>query len=76
MAVKIRLARFGKKDDPYYRIVVCDSRAKREGKFLEIIGNFNPKVGPKINNDRYKFWVSVGAQPTKAVLNLIKNVSS
>jgi small subunit ribosomal protein S16 len=76
MAVKIRLSRFGKKDDPQYRIVVCDARTKREGKFLEIIGNYNPKTGPKIDGKRYDYWISVGAQPTKAVLNLIKDVAS
>ncbi|OGD86194.1 30S ribosomal protein S16 [Candidatus Curtissbacteria bacterium RBG_16_39_7] len=76
MAVKIRLSRFGKKDNPTYRIVVCDARTKREGKFLEIIGNYNPKIGPKINDKRYDYWISVGAQPTKAVLKLIENVTS
>jgi len=74
MAVKIRLARFGKKNNPSYRIVVCDAREKREGKFLEIIGNYNTKSGPKIDDKRYSYWISVGAQPTKAVLNLMKNV--
>jgi small subunit ribosomal protein S16 len=76
MAVKIRLARFGKKDSPIYRVVVCDARTKREGKFLEIVGNYDPKSGPKIEKERYNYWISVGAQPTKAVLNLIKNVTS
>ena len=76
MAVKIRLSRFGKRDNPIYRIVVCDARTKREGRFLEIIGNYNPKIGPKLDCKRYEYWISVGAQPTKAVLKLVKDVAS
>jgi small subunit ribosomal protein S16 len=75
MAVKIRLSRFGKKDNPQYRIVVADARTKREGKFLEIIGNYNPKTGAKIDEKRYNYWTLQGAQPTKAVLKLTKDVT-
>lgn len=72
--VKIRLTRKGRKNAPSYRIVVADSRSKRDGKFIEIIGYYNPtedKEKVVYKKDRYEYWISVGAQPTKAVKKLI-----
>ncbi|QOD38267.1 30S ribosomal protein S16 [Candidatus Wolbachia massiliensis] len=78
MAVKIRLARFGAKKRPFYRIVVADSRAPRDGRFIERIGQYNPML-PKdsknrvvIKADRLRHWLSVGAQATERVLWFIK----
>ncbi len=70
MAVRIRLARFGKKKKPSYRIVVTDSRRKRDGKYIEAIGYYQPGAPGKpiyVNLERYEYWRSVGAQPTEAV---------
>ena len=70
--VKIRLARGGKKNDPIYRIVALDSRSKREGGTLEILGNWHPKSESlKINEKGIKKWVSRGAQVSSAVQKLI-----
>jgi small subunit ribosomal protein S16 len=73
MAVKIRLARGGAKKKPYYRIVVSDVRAPRDGAFIERIGSYNPLL-PKDSTDRFivdaeraKYWMSTGAQPTETV---------
>ena len=77
MAVKIRLARHGAKKRPYYRIVVADSRAPRDGRFIEEIGTYNPCVSPaeiKIDTDRAKEWIKTGAQPTDTVRALLKKV--
>ena len=77
MSVSIRLARGGAKKRPYYRIVVADSRAPRDGKFIERIGSYNPllaKDNPeriKLDADRAKHWVSVGAQPTDRVARFL-----
>jgi small subunit ribosomal protein S16 len=66
--VKIRLLRIGKKNDPQYRIVITPARTKRDGKVIEFIGHYDPKSkNIKINTDRAKYWISVGAQPTKTV---------
>mmetsp|Transcript_2429 Transcript_2429/g.3105 ORF Transcript_2429/g.3105 Transcript_2429/m.3105 type:complete len:107 (-) Transcript_2429:985-1305(-) len=68
--VRIRLARFGQIHRPFYRMVVADSRAPRDGKHLDIVGTFNPipdKYGSKhirVKSDRVKYWLSVGAQPS------------
>ena len=73
MAVKIRLARHGAKKRPYYRIVVADSRARRDGRFIEEVGRYNPCVEPSFvsfDGDRYAYWVGVGAQPTDVVARL------
>ncbi|UTW60888.1 30S ribosomal protein S16 [bacterium SCSIO 12741] len=67
MATKIRLQRHGKKRRPYYHIVVADSRAKRDGRFIERIGSYNPNTNPatiEMEFDRALHWVKVGAQPT------------
>ena len=76
MAVKIRLTRKGDAHSPFYRVVVADSRAPRDGKFIEILGTYNPLTDPaeiKINNERAIDWIKNGAQPTETVAYLIKN---
>ena len=75
MAVKIRLKRMGKIREPHYRVVVVDSRKKRDGRVIEEIGYYNPNTEPSIidiNSERARYWVSVGAQPTEAVLAQLK----
>lgn len=75
MAVKIRLKRFGKIRSPYYRVVVADSRTKRDGRVIEEIGKYNPNTHPsfiEIDSDRAQYWLSVGAQPTEQVAALLK----
>ena len=70
MAVKIRLRRMGQKKSPFYRIVVADSRAPRDGKCIEEIGTYNPNTDPsefKINEELAKKWLNNGAQPTEVV---------
>ncbi|MEW5722017.1 MAG: 30S ribosomal protein S16 [Thermodesulfobacteriota bacterium] len=77
MAVKIRLARMGAKKKPYYRVVVADIEAKRDGRFLEIIGTYDPNQNPasvKIKQDRLREWLAKGARPTSTVASLIKKV--
>ena len=74
MAVKIRLNRMGAKKNPSYRIVVADSRAPRDGRFIEILGNYDPSQTPAaVNVDEAKVidWMSKGAQPTDTVKNLL-----
>lgn len=74
MAVKIRLKRMGKKFAPQYRVVVADSRAKRDGKNIEEIGQYHPTENPsfiKIQSERAQHWLSVGAQPTEQVQQLL-----
>jgi len=75
MAVKIRLRRMGAKKRPFYRLVVADSRAPRDGRFIETLGYYNPCVEPselKIDNDRAIHWLSVGAQPSDTAAALLK----
>ena len=76
MAVKIRLRRMGAKKAPFYRIIVADSRAPRDGKFIDEIGYYNPLVEPvevKINEEKANEWLSNGAQPTDVVKRLFNN---
>ncbi|MBP5457584.1 MAG: 30S ribosomal protein S16 [Paludibacteraceae bacterium] len=76
MATKIRLQRHGRKGYAYYHIVVADSRAPRDGKFIEKIGSYNPNTNPAtvdINFDRALYWVMVGAQPTDTTRNLLSD---
>ncbi|OPZ60125.1 MAG: 30S ribosomal protein S16 [Deltaproteobacteria bacterium ADurb.Bin510] len=76
MAVSIRLTRGGAKKSPFYRIVVSDSRSPRDGKFLEVVGHFDPKTRPEsieVKLDRVKEWVEKGGQMTPAVKKLIKD---
>ena len=75
MAVKIRLKRLGKIRSPHYRIVVMDSRTKRDGRAIEEIGLYHPKNDPsviRVNSERAQYWLSVGAQPTEAVVAILK----
>ena len=75
MAVSIRLRREGAKNRPYYRIVVTDSRSPRDGKFIEIIGTYDPKIPGRnstLKIDRVEYWISKGAQPSDTVRSLIK----
>ena len=75
MATKIRLKRMGKKFYAVYRVVVMDSRTKRDGRAIEEIGLYNPNTQPstiEIKSDRAQYWLGVGAQPTDQVLNLLK----
>ena len=75
MAVKIRLKRFGKIRAPYYRIVVVDSRTKRDGRSIEEIGKYHPTEEPsliEVNSERAQYWLGVGAQPTEQVAALLK----
>ena len=79
MAVSIRLRREGALNSPYYRIVVADSRGPRDGKFIEHIGNYDPKKATdnaQINLERADYWVGVGAQPTDTVRSLIKKAKA
>ncbi|HET9081769.1 MAG TPA: 30S ribosomal protein S16 [Trebonia sp.] len=74
MAVKIRLKRLGKIREPYYRVVVADSRTKRDGRAIEEIGKYHPKLEPsliEIDSERVQYWLSVGAQPTEQVQHLL-----
>ncbi len=75
MAVKIRLRRVGRKKSPMYRIVVADSKSPRDGKFIEIVGQYQPRTGDKALNldaDRVNHWLNVGAQPTDTVRSLLR----
>ena len=75
MAVKLRLMRMGKKKQPTYRVVAADARSPRNGRFIEIIGTYEPRRDPSvsnIHNDRAVHWLSTGAQPTERVEKLLK----
>ncbi|MDG4769696.1 30S ribosomal protein S16 [Solwaraspora sp. WMMD792] len=75
MAVKIRLLRMGKIRNPQYRIVVADSRTKRDGRAIEFVGIYHPKEDPsviEVTSDRVQYWLSVGAQPSEAVQRLLE----
>ena len=74
MAVKIRLARHGAKKRPYYRVVVADGRMPRDGRYIELVGRYNPLTNPKvidINLEKVDEWIAKGAQPTNSVSHLI-----
>ena len=75
MAVKIRLTRVGSKKNPIYRVVVADSRSPRDGKFIEIVGRYNPQHDPSLiefDEAKVKDWIAKGAQPTEPVSRLIR----
>ena len=75
MAVRIRLSRYGRKKMPFYRLVVADSRAPRDGSFIELLGTYNPMTDPAavtINEERALYWLSVGAQPSDTARGLLK----
>jgi small subunit ribosomal protein S16 len=75
MAVRMRLTRVGSKKNPIYRVVVADSRSPRDGRFIEIIGRYNPQTDPstiELDEAKVKDWLGKGAQPSDAVAKLIK----
>lgn len=75
MAVKIRLRRAGRKKAPTFRIVVADSRSPRDGKFIEILGQYAPRTGEQalnLKSDRVNYWLDSGAQPTDTVRSLLR----
>jgi small subunit ribosomal protein S16 len=75
LAVKLRLTRVGSKKNPIYRIVAADSRSPRDGKFLEIVGRYNPQTEPstiEFDEERIRHWLSKGAQPSNTVQRLLK----
>jgi small subunit ribosomal protein S16 len=75
VAVKIRLRRVGRKKSPMYRIVVADSKSPRDGKFIEIVGQYQPRTGEQalnLDTDRVNHWLNVGAQPTDTVRSLLR----
>ncbi len=75
MVVRIRLARHGRKKRPFYRLVVADSRSPRDGKFIEMIGTYNPLTDPvevKVNEERAIYWLKVGAQPSDTARSLLR----
>jgi small subunit ribosomal protein S16 len=75
VSVKIRLRRTGRKKQPTYRIVIADSRSPRDGKFIEVIGQYAPRQGEQalnLKNDRVNYWLDSGAQPTDTVRSLLR----
>jgi len=75
MAARIRLARVGSKKNPIYRVVVADSRSPRDGRFIEIVGRYNPQTQPStidLDVDKITDWIAKGAQPTDSVKRLMK----
>jgi small subunit ribosomal protein S16 len=75
VAVRMRLARVGSKKNPIYRVVVADSRSPRDGRFIEIVGRYNPQHNPSLiefDEDKVKDWLSKGAQPSGTVQRLLK----
>jgi len=75
LAVKLRLTRVGSKKNPIYRVVAADTRSPRDGKFIEIVGRYNPQTDPStidFDEDRVKDWISKGAQPSATVKRLLK----
>jgi len=75
LAVKLRLTRIGSKKNPVYRIVAADSRSPRDGKFIEIVGRYNPQTDPstiELDEERIRDWIAKGAQPSSTVQRLLK----
>ncbi|PID73997.1 MAG: 30S ribosomal protein S16 [Desulfobacterales bacterium] len=75
MGVKIRLARHGARKRPFYRVVVADSESPRDGRFLEVVGTYNPLRDPAevlFKDERVAYWMDQGAKPTNTVKNLLK----
>jgi len=78
MAVKMRLTRVGSKKNPIYRVVVADSRSPRDGKFIDIVGRYNPQLEPsliELDESKVRDWLGKGAQPTESVRRLLKTQS-
>lgn len=75
MAVKIRMARHGTKNKPYYRVVAADSEAKRDGRYLELLGTYDPTRNPAevtLKQERIDYWLGVGAIPSDTVRSILK----
>ena len=75
MAVKLRLTRIGSKKNPIYRVVAADSRSPRDGRFIDIVGRYNPQTDPstiELDEAKVKDWLAKGAQPTESVARLLK----
>jgi small subunit ribosomal protein S16 len=75
LAVKMRLTRVGSKKNPIYRVVIADSRSPRDGKFIEIVGRYNPQTDPstiELKEDKVREWLAKGVQPTDSVRKLLK----
>jgi small subunit ribosomal protein S16 len=75
MAVKMRLTRVGSKKNPVYRVVVTDSRSPRDGRFIEIVGRYNPQTDPstiELDEEKVREWLDKGAQPSQTVARLLK----
>lgn len=78
MAVRIRLTRLGRKKKPFYRIVVADAECKRDGKFLDVVGTYDPMQDPvavKVDNAKLEDWMGRGALPTTTVKSILKKVA-
>lgn len=76
--LKIRLTRMGSHKRPFYRVIVADSKARRDGPFVEIVGTYDPKKEPseiKLNSEKVKYWISKGAQPTDTVKKLMQKIA-
>jgi small subunit ribosomal protein S16 len=74
MAIKIRLTRMGDKKSPFYRVVVADSKSPRDGKFIEILGTYNPLTNPaeiKVDSEKVKTWINNGAKPTDTAKDIL-----
>jgi small subunit ribosomal protein S16 len=79
MAVKLRLMRMGKKKQPFYRVVAADSRSPRDGRFIEILGTYEPRAEPSrfsVDRDKVAQWIGNGAQPTETVARLLAREES
>ncbi len=79
MATRIRLARVGSKKNPIYRVVVADGRSPRDGRFIEIVGRYNPQTDPStidLDTDKIQAWIEKGAQPSESVRRLLKAQAS
>lgn len=77
MAVRIRMARYGKRNDPFYRLVVADKQRPRDGKFLEVVGTYDPNNKQqkiKADKERIAYWIGKGATPSETVANLLKTL--
>ncbi len=78
MAVRMRLTRVGSKKNPIYRVVVADSRSPRDGKFIEIVGRYNPQTDPSLiefDEEKVKQWLAQGATPSNTVMRLLKKAN-
>jgi len=78
MAVKVRLARAGGKNRPFYRVVVSDERSPRDGNFIELVGTYDPTLDPaavELKRERIEYWISKGAQTTQIVSELLRKTA-